>query len=71
MLFISSHKGNENQNHTKTPPQPCWNSYHQKHHQQVLVRMWKKRNPHTLLMGMQTSTTTLQKKIGGFLKIRI
>jgi hypothetical protein len=36
------------------------NSYHQKHHQQqVLVRMWGKRNPHTLLVGMQASATTL------------
>jgi hypothetical protein len=23
MLIISSHKGNENQNHTKIPPHPC------------------------------------------------
>jgi hypothetical protein len=34
---------------------------HQKyHHQQMLVRMWGKRNPHTLLVGMKTSTTTLE-----------
>jgi hypothetical protein len=36
---------------------------HQKHHQQqVLARMWGKKNPYTLLVGMQTSTTTLEKK---------
>jgi hypothetical protein len=29
-------------------------------HQQVLGRMWGKRNPHTLLMGMQASATTLE-----------
>jgi hypothetical protein len=30
-----------------------------KHHQeQVLVRMWGKRNPHTLLVGMHASATT-------------
>jgi hypothetical protein len=35
-----------------------------KHHQQqVLARMWGKRNPHTLLVGMQTSTTTLEKNL--------
>jgi hypothetical protein len=28
-----------------------------------------KRNPHILLVGMQTSTTSLEKKFGGFLKI--
>jgi hypothetical protein len=25
---------------------------HQKYHQQMLARMWGKRNPHTLLVGM-------------------
>jgi hypothetical protein len=30
------------------------------HQQQVLSRMWGKRNPHTLLVGMQTSATTLE-----------
>jgi hypothetical protein len=36
--------------------------YHQKHHQQqMLMRMWEGgRNPHTLLVGMQASTTTLE-----------
>jgi hypothetical protein len=30
------------------------NSYHQEHHQQqMLARMWGKRNPHILLMGME------------------
>jgi hypothetical protein len=28
--------------------------------QQVLVRMWGKRNPHAPLVGMQASTTTLE-----------
>jgi hypothetical protein len=31
MLTLSSHKGNANQNHTKIPPHPCYNSNHQKH----------------------------------------
>jgi tRNA G46 methylase TrmB len=26
----------------------------------MLVRMWGKRNPHTLLVGMEASTTTLK-----------
>jgi hypothetical protein len=56
MLTISIHKGNANQNHTKIPPHLCYNSHHQKNHQQyVLARMWGKRNPHTLLVGMQPS----------------
>jgi hypothetical protein len=70
MLTISSHKENVNQNHTDIPPQPCWNSHHQKHYQQhVLVRMWGKKKPCTLLMGTQAGATTLKKKFGGFLKI--
>jgi hypothetical protein len=61
MLTISSHKGNSNQNHTKILPHPYWNSYHQKyHHHQVLVRMWGKKNPRTLQVGVQVSATTLE-----------
>jgi hypothetical protein len=40
---------NANQNHVKIPPHSCYNGYHKEHHQkQMLVRMWGKRNPHTL-----------------------
>jgi hypothetical protein len=59
MLTNSGHKRNANQNHTNISPHPC-----QKHHQQqMLVRMWGTRNPHTLLVGMQVSTTTLENNI--------
>jgi hypothetical protein len=69
MLTISSHKGNANQNHTKVPPHPCYNSHCQKHHQQyVLARMWGKRNPNPLLVGMQAGTTTLEKNLETSLK---
>jgi hypothetical protein len=38
------------------------NSHHQIHHQQhVLAWMWGKRNPFTLLVGMQAGATTLEK----------
>jgi hypothetical protein len=30
------------------------------HQQQVLVRVWGKKNPHTLPVGMQASATTLE-----------
>jgi hypothetical protein len=60
MLTISGLKGNAYQNHTKIPPHPCYNSYHQKHQQQqVLVRMWAKRNLHTMLVRMHASVTSL------------
>jgi hypothetical protein len=61
MLTISGHKGNSNQNHTKIPlslvriaiirnttTNKCWQGCR------------GKRNSHTLLMGMQASTTTLE-----------
>jgi hypothetical protein len=61
MLIISGHKDNANQNHTKIPLQQLEYSYHQKHLQkEVLARMWGKRYPHTLLVGMQASATTLE-----------
>jgi hypothetical protein len=31
--------------------------------QQVLVRMWRKQNPQTLLVGMQASATTLENNV--------
>jgi hypothetical protein len=53
MFTIPGHKGISNQNHTKIPPHPCKNSYHQEHHQQqMLARMKGKRNLHKLLVGM-------------------
>jgi hypothetical protein len=33
------------------------------HHQQMLVRIWGKRNSRTLLVGMQAGATTLEKKL--------
>jgi hypothetical protein len=35
----------------------------------VLVRIWGKRNPLTLLVGMQANANHSGKKFGGFLKI--
>jgi hypothetical protein len=64
MRTISSHKGNANQNHAKILPQPFLNSHHQKHQQQhVLAKMWGKRSPRTLLVGMQAGATTLEKNL--------
>jgi hypothetical protein len=61
MFTIPGQKVNANQNHTKIPPHCYYNSYHQKQHQQqMMVRMLGKRNTHTLLVGMQASTTTLE-----------
>jgi hypothetical protein len=66
LTIISSHKGNANQNHTKIPPHPiriaiiknttnnrCWQVWGVKG---TLVHC-------TLLVGMQASTTTLEKNL--------
>ena len=37
----------------------CQDSYHQKDHkQQMLMRMWRKGNSYTLLVGMQIGTAS-------------
>ena len=52
MLNITNHQGNANQNHDEISPHTCRNGYHQKDKkEQVLVRMWRKGNPCTLLWG--------------------
>jgi hypothetical protein len=58
MFTIPSHKGNANQNHTKIPPHTKISPQHH-----VLVRMWGKRNPLTLLVEMQAGETTLEKNL--------
>jgi hypothetical protein len=71
MLTMSSHKGNANQNHTKIPPHPYWNRHHQEHHhQQMLARICGKKYPHMLLVGMQSSTTTLENNMEVSYKIK-
>jgi hypothetical protein len=52
VLTVPGHNGNANQNHTKIPSLYCKNGYHQECNQQMLVRLWGNRNPHTLLVGM-------------------
>ena len=53
MVNITNHQGNANQNHNVISPHTCQNGYHQKVHiQQMLARMWRKGNPHILLVGM-------------------
>jgi hypothetical protein len=52
MLTIPGHKGNTSQNHIKILPHSCLNGCHQEKKQQMLVMMQRKRNPHTLVVGM-------------------
>ena len=56
MLNHANYQGNVSQNHNEILSDTCQNGYHQKKKkktpQQMLTRMWRKGNPHTLLVGM-------------------
>ena len=59
MLSITSHQRDANWNHNEIPPDTGQNGQH-KQIKQVLERMWRKRNPSALLVGMQISAITLE-----------
>jgi hypothetical protein len=63
-LTIPGHKGNANQNHTKIPSYPVRIAIIKN---STNNRCWRgcggKRNPFTLLVGMQTGATTLEKNL--------
>lgn len=43
---------NANPNHKEIPPHKCKNGYYQKDKRISIGRMWRKRNPNALLVGM-------------------
>ena len=52
-------KGKRNQNYSEKLPHTGQNGYSQRYKkQQTWARMWKKRNPCTVLVGMQSGTAT-------------
>ena len=70
MLNITHYQRNANQNHNEVPSHAGQNDSHQKvYKQKMLERMWRKGNPLTLLVGIQTSTATMGRTVGRFLKI--
>ena len=60
MLNITHYQRNANQNHNEvyTSQDGC---YPKVYKQKMLERVWRKGNPLTLLVGMQTSTATMEK----------
>ena len=61
MLNIINHQGNANQNHNEISFHRCQNHYHQKDHKQRMsAKMWRKGNPHMLLMGMLIGAATVE-----------
>ena len=55
---------NENQNHNEVPFHTSQNGCYQKvYKQEMLERVWRKGNPLTLLVGMQTSTAAMENSV--------
>ena len=61
MLNITHYQRNANQNHYEVPFHASQNGCDPKVYKQyMLERVWRKGNPLTLLVGMQTSTATME-----------
>ena len=61
MLNITHYQRNANQNHNEGPSHTGQNGCYQKVYKQgMLERVWKKGKLLTLLMGVQTSTATME-----------
>ena len=64
MLNITHYQRNANQNHNEVPSHISQNGCYQKVYKQwMLERVWGKENPLTLLVGMQTSTATMENSV--------
>ena len=64
MLNITHYQRNANQNHNEVPLHASQNGCYPKvYKQQMLERGWRKGNPLTLLVGLQTSTATMENSV--------
>ena len=60
MLSITSYQRDANENHNEIPLHIGQNGHHKQiNKKQVQVRLWRKGNPSTLLVGMQTGAATV------------
>ena len=64
MLSITSHQRHANWNHNEISPHTVDNG-HQKqiNRQEVMARLWRKGNPSTFLVGMQTGAATVENRM--------
>ena len=60
---VAHYQRNANQNHNEVPLHTSQNGCRQKVYKQMLERVWRKGNPLTLLVGMQTSTATMENSV--------
>ena len=64
MLNITNYQRSANQNHNDVPFHTSQNGYDPNTYKQyMLERVWRKGNPLTLLVGMQTSTATMENSV--------
>ena len=64
MLNITHYPRNANQNHNEVPFHASQNGCNPKVYKQAMLeKMWRKGNPLTLLVGMQTSTATMENSV--------
>ena len=62
MLNIAHYERNANQYHNEVPSHTGQNVYYQQVYK-MLERVWRKGNLLTLLVGMQTSTATMENSV--------
>ena len=63
MFNITHYQRNANQNHDEVPSHADQNGCYPKVYNLMLKRVWRKGNPLTLLVGMQTSTATMENSV--------
>ena len=63
MLNIPHYQRIANQNHNEVPSHTSQNGCYQKVYKQMVERVWRKGNPLTLLVGIQTSTATMEHSV--------
>ena len=64
MLNITQYQRNSNQNLNEVPLHASQDGCYLKvYKQQMLERVWRKGNPLTLLVGMQTSTAAMENSV--------
>ena len=64
MLNITHYQRNANQDHNEVPYLASQNGCYPKvYKQQMLERVWRKGNSLTLLVGMQSSTATMENSV--------
>ena len=70
MFNIISYQGNSNQNQIEIPPHTSKYGKNYQDREQQMLWIWRKGNPLTLLVGMQTGTATLENSIEFLQKVK-